>query len=161
MFNPRTSRVNPKGGSGMDATDRSWDITDRANELYWGSDESVNQIAERLELSKSALYGIIGPLGSGSACPLCGAEAQFANRTARDRDELECPQCGWYGSESETAPLTDEAAGSSTDPVAPGGAAAPAGPVLGDDERRRIILGSALVGAGIGLLLARVLRWGR
>jgi len=147
----------------MDATDRSLNITDRANELYWGSGESVNQIAERLSLSKSALYGVIGRLGSGSGCPVCGAEAEFANRTARDRDELECPDCGWYGSESETGPLEDVGVedGLGADPAARGGVPSSGAPLLGDDERRRIILGSALVGAGIGLLLARVLRWGR
>jgi len=147
----------------MDATDRSLNITDRANELYWGSDESVNQIAERLDLSKSALYGVIGPLGSGSGCPICGSEAEFANRTARDRDELACSDCGWYGSESETLPLeaTDDGARVGADPGGRGGVSFPGALPLGDDERRKIILGSALIGAGIGLLLARVLRWGR
>jgi len=34
---------------------------DRANELYWGSDRSVNQIADDLDLSKGALYEMIRP----------------------------------------------------------------------------------------------------
>jgi hypothetical protein len=33
-----------------------------ANELYWGSEKSVNQIADELDLSKGALYGLIRPL---------------------------------------------------------------------------------------------------
>lgn len=118
------------------------DLTRRANELYWGSDESVNQIAERLDLSKSGLYGMVGPLMSGSGCPVCGTEVEFANRTARDRDELECPACGWEGGESETVALD----GDGDD-----GARLPALPT--DGEGRRALLGGVLLGAAAGLLL--------
>lgn len=118
------------------------EVTRRANELYWGSDESVNQIAERLDLSKSALYGMVGPLMSGNGCPVCGAEVEFANRTARDRDELECPACGWEGGESETAALDDGADERGWAPSVPSSA-----------EGRRALLGGALLGAAAGLLL--------
>ncbi|MEX0837045.1 MAG: hypothetical protein WD101_01845 [Gemmatimonadota bacterium] len=118
------------------------DVTRRANELYWGSDESVNQIAERLDLSKSGLYGMVGPLMSGHGCPACGTEVEFANRTARDRDELECPACDWEGGESETAALDSSADESAWPPSLPT-----------DGEGRRALLGGVLLGAAAGLLL--------
>ena len=122
-------------------SDRS--VTRRANELYWGSDESVNQIAERLDLSKSALYGMVGPLMSGYGCPVCGAEVEFANRTARDRDELECPACEWEGGESETIALDDDDSDEGTRPR----------PLPTGGDGRRALLGGLFIGAATGLLL--------
>ena len=55
-----------------------------ANELYWDSEKSVNQIADELDLSKGALYGLIRPLPAGVGCPLCGDEVVSPNRTAHD-----------------------------------------------------------------------------
>jgi hypothetical protein len=141
----------------MDAARRKQDVTRRANELYWTSDESVNQIAERLDLSKSALYGMIGPLTSGSGCPICGAEVEFANRTARDRDELSCPMCSWEGAEAETVPLIPGASGSNAN-GSQGGSAEAAADGLSDSDRQRIIVGSALIGAAVGLVLFTYLR---
>ena len=74
---------------------------DRANELYWGSDESVNQIADELDLSKGALYEMIRPLPTGLGCPLCGEEVVHSNRTAKDRGRVDCPSCGWDGEEDD------------------------------------------------------------
>ncbi len=73
----------------------------RANELYWSSDLSVNQIAEELDLSKGMLYGLIHPAPAGLACPECAEELVYANRTASDRALLACPRCGWEGDEDE------------------------------------------------------------
>lgn len=141
----------------MDAARRNQKVTRRANELYWSSDESVNQIAEHLDLSKSGLYGMIGPLMSGSGCPICGAEVEFANRTARDRDELACPLCSWEGAEAETVPLAPGAAESAG---SQGGSAGVTEDGLSDSERQRIIVGSALIGAAVGLVLFTYLRRG-
>jgi hypothetical protein len=82
-------------------------IMSRANELYWGSDLSVNQIAETLELSKSRLYGVIRPEPTGRACPICGFEADFPNRTAKDRKMVVCSECGFEGVELELRALDD------------------------------------------------------
>lgn len=141
----------------MDAATRNQKVTRRANELYWTSDESVNQIAEHLDLSKSGLYGMIGPLMAGSGCPICGAEVEFANRTARDRDELSCAVCSWEGTEAETVPLAPgaaESAGSQRRSVET------AGDDLSNSDRQRIIVGSALIGAAVGLVLFKYLRRG-
>lgn len=86
----------------MHASEVTPEVAANANELYWTSTRSVNQIAEDLDLSKGALYGALVPLGSHRACPRCGEEAGWANRTARDRGELECGACGWSGSRSQT-----------------------------------------------------------
>lgn len=143
MFMFRSTRVNPEGDvERMDGTRVDSDLTRRANELYWGSDESVNQIAERLDLSKSALYGRLGPLPAGMACPLCGEEAEYANRTARDNEELECPSCGWEGAEDDAAPLDAQGSGGRA-PVLP----------LPSGDSRRVMLGGALLGAAVGLVL--------
>lgn len=130
----------------MDDASHASDLTRRANELYWGSEESVNQIAEQLDLSKSALYGMIGPLLSGYGCPICGTEVEFANRTARDRDELECPECGWVGGESETVSFGDEA----EEWGHPSSSAVASNP--------RLVLGGVLLGTAVGLVLFGFMR---
>jgi hypothetical protein len=87
----------------MHASDITPEVAARANELYWSSGESVNQIAEKLDLSKGALYGLIEPLQSGLGCPLCGDEVGYPNRTAKEREELNCSTCDWDGSPDETS----------------------------------------------------------
>ena len=86
----------------MHASDVTPEIAAHANELYWGSDRSVNHIAEELDLSKGALYTALTVLSSGRSCPLCGDEVGWPNRTARDQDKLHCESCGWSGSTSQT-----------------------------------------------------------
>ena len=76
-----------------------------ANELYWGSGQSVNKIAENLELSKSALYDMIRPQPLGLSCPLCAAEVASSNRTAKDKRVATCAECGWEGPENDAGPL--------------------------------------------------------
>jgi len=132
------------------ATDRDTEF--RANELYWSSESSVNQIAEELQLSKGVLYGLIRPRPAGLACPDCGEEVVFPNRTAKERHEVACPACGWEGDE--------------LDAVSNGGDAGVSLPALADDDddvtvppiqlssaRRRVVLGGALLGAAAGLAL--------
>ena len=66
----------------------------RANDLYWGSDRSVNQIADEMELSKGMLYGMIRPLPAGLPCPQCSSDMEYPNRTARERGLVTCRACG-------------------------------------------------------------------
>lgn len=125
-------------------------LEERANELYWSSDESVNRIADELDLSKGALYGLIRALPAGRPCPSCGGAMEYSNRTAREKGYVNCPDC-----EAE-------------EEVDPGDAAEVAGPFpgigwLGSGETsraalHRIVAGTALLGVAAGVavtLLAR------
>jgi predicted RNA-binding Zn-ribbon protein involved in translation (DUF1610 family) len=120
------------------------ETSERANELYWSSGRSVNQIAEELDLSKGALYALIEPLVTESACPACGSEVVYSNRTAHERGLVDCLTCDWEGSVAETGPVDQQ-----HDLVVR--TAANAGD--GSDTRLRTILGGALLGAAAGLAL--------
>ncbi len=102
----------------MHASEVTPEIAAQANELYWGSSASVNRIAEELDLSKGALYSTIEPLVSGLGCPLCGDQVGYPNRTARDKEQLDCPTCDWDGAPDETMSWTEE---EEEDPEAPDG----------------------------------------
>jgi len=143
----------------MDTSAGTSDADDRANELYWGSDRSVNQIADDLDLSKGALYEMIRPLAAGLDCPQCGAEVVHSNRTARDRGRVDCTECGWDGSEDEarapagaTPRLVDERdlyAEDDFDVTTP----VPASATSPHPDTRRLVTGGALIGAALGLAL--------
>ncbi|UCC26435.1 MAG: hypothetical protein JSU98_04885 [Gemmatimonadales bacterium] len=70
------------------------ELVKRANSLYWESDASVNDIADQLDLSKGALYGMVQPLGADLSCPECGTGLEFPNRTAHEKGMVSCPGCG-------------------------------------------------------------------
>jgi hypothetical protein len=136
----------------MGAPEPTAELARRANELYWGSDHSVNQIAEDLDLSKGALYDLVRPLQSGLGCPMCSAEVVYSNRTAKERGRLDCPICGWDGRPDEAAMEVDEDEPS----------VALTGPVAQEpppsDDRFRFAAGGALLGAAVGLA---VVLWAR
>jgi hypothetical protein len=147
----------------MHASEVTPEAIERANELYWHSDRSVNQIAEDLELSKGTLYGILEPEPSGLGCPLCGDEVGYANRTAKDRGALECPTCSWDGDADEASAVREpgsreSAAGDEREQTSlpeRSSARAPAPPSLRSTESPslRTIAGGALLGAAAGLAL--------
>ncbi len=118
-------------------------LQERANELYWTSDESVNQIAEDLELSKGALYGLVVPRPAGLGCPRCGAEMEYPNRTARERGHLTCPACEL---EEDEEVVRSGEAGST-------GAEAGPGAVGSASTLNRKLLGAALLGTAAGVAL--------
>lgn len=154
----------------MHASQVTSEVVHRANDLYWGSDRSVNQIADDLELSKGALYGIIEPEPSGLGCPLCGDEVVFSNRTAKDKGMLDCPTCDWDGSPDETVDIVP-----SDPPASSNGAPAALredAPAAEDDAEEdsayapdglpprpyvrpssTTVAGGALIGAAVGLAL--------
>ena len=127
----------------------------KANELYWSSELSVNQIADQMDLSKGTLYGMILPQGAGLWCPDCGAEGVFGNRTAKERGHISCAECGWEGDEDDAEGIGGD--GSVTLPVyedpesEPGTGPPPALPA--DRGRSRILIGGAMLGAAAGLAL--------
>lgn len=97
------------------------------NRLYWGSDASVGEIADQLGVSRRALYDSIDPRPAGTACPDCGSALVFRNRTAAERGEATCPDCG------REEPL-------GTAPPPPG----PSAPVTEDPEIERATRGARL-----------------
>ena len=115
---------------------------ERANELYWGSDRSVNDLADDLDLSKGALYSLIRPLSAAVDCPECGGEMSYANRTARDRGLVTCEACGLE--EEETLVRIESG---DTSVLVEGGGLTPA---------TRVLVGTALLGAAAGFVLARL-----
>jgi predicted RNA-binding Zn-ribbon protein involved in translation (DUF1610 family) len=151
----------------METSTGASDAYARANELYWGSDRSVNQIADELDLSKGALYEMIRPLAAGLGCPLCSAEVVHSNRTAKERQRVDCAACGWDGTEDEAIPLEGRARRpapraprpdpSSDEIYAEADFDAPRPPAAFVDDPatrgQRMIVGGALLGAAVGLAL--------
>lgn len=152
-----------------------------ANELYWGSDESVNRIADRLGLSKGSLYAAIQPKPSDSMCPTCGGQLAYPNRTALERGTLSCTKCSHeFTVRSERAARTTDAARrpeADSGESVPTTAAAAAAAVAGATEltpadaagqgsmatapapvSSRWLLGAALFAVGTGLLLSSLKR---
>lgn len=116
----------------------------KANKLYWGSDTSVNQIAEKLDLSKGRLYGLLVPLPSGDSCPDCGEETGYANRTARDRNQAICSFCAEGVQPRRKKATTKPTVTSSKAPArrrVPG-------------TKSQALLGAALLGVAAGLFFA-------
>ena len=142
----------------------------RANTLYWQSERSVNAIADDLDLSKGALYGLIEPAQGERECPKCGADTVYANRTAQQRDRPTCSACEWTTTLSPTdgydisqvmtpAPGTSSSADSSardrSDEEQPLIQRPSSNTVA---SPRSSIVGGALLGAAVGLAL---LLWAR
>ncbi len=147
-------------------------LSDEANQLYWDSNESVNQIGEKLGLSKGVLYGLIAPLPAGLPCPECGEEMVFPNRTARDKGFVECPACGMEEEEAAVQAFWEGesdagAAGGDGESTALGGRARRAMRKAMDGGRARvsemspqgrIVAGTALLGVAAGLVLGAYFR---
>lgn len=154
------------------------ELSDRANELYWRSGRSVNQIAADMDLSKSRLYGLVRPLPSGSPCPQCQAELLFPNRTAMEKGLVSCGECGFEGSTPDEV-TSKGGPGSGPGSTATNGRAAAQPPraeqppeadqpprAAGPDpdkmpaptgrrlSSKRVLWGSALLGVAAGLYLA-------
>jgi hypothetical protein len=65
-----------------------------ANRLYWETETSVGRIADRLGVSRRALYELLDPAVAGGLCPDCGSPLLFQNRLARATGEAQCGSCG-------------------------------------------------------------------
>lgn len=89
---------------GIEPTD---EVVAKANELYWHSEESVNQVARELDLSKGTLYEILAPLPAGLPCPRDDCELSYPNRTARDRGFVSCATCGFEDEEDQIRALLE------------------------------------------------------
>jgi hypothetical protein len=65
-----------------------------ANRLYWQTAKSVGDIAEKLGVSRRALYELIQPAPAGLQCGACGGDVVFSNRSAKSSNTGRCVQCG-------------------------------------------------------------------
>jgi hypothetical protein len=128
----------------------------RANELYWGSDKSVNQIADEMELSKGMLYGKIRPLPAELPCPGCSSDMEYANRTARERGLITCPSCSLELDEKEARAQWQEAAAKAGRQlfVTPRHAPEPRVGIM-PDRRDPIMVGAGLLLIAAGIWLFR------
>ena len=139
----------------------------RANDLYWHSGASVNQLARELDLSKGALYEIIAPLPAGLPCPRGDGEMSYPNRTARERGFVSCAACGLedeeervrgYLEEQEyTSGLVVTAADPGLPPVRTETEFDPPAPPSARTLEKLLVV-SALTGVAVGLLLGGLLR---
>lgn len=124
-------------------------LLERANSLYWDSDRSVNEIADDLDMSKSALYGVVEPLATDHLCADCGAGLVFTNRTARDKGLLTCPACGAEEEEALLLAATRRGSRRIVRRLAhASGLPSPA----------RATVAAALLGLAAGLVISRVIR---
>ena len=147
-------------------------LADQANELYWRSGQSVNQIAEAMDLSKSGLYELIRPLPAERACPECGEGLVFPNRTTEHKAVASCLECEYVdaasGPGSKARPLRKKAIRRSTPATRPNGepgidleagrVGTAASPKTSDGrswKSNRVLWGSVLLGVAAGLYVTR------
>ena len=127
------------------------DLVSRANDLYWGSETSVNSLAEELDLSKGALYDMIEPYPAGIPCPNGDGEMGYANRTARDRGFVVCDHCGFEDEEIRLVGEPDQGG-------FPHGADTTRSRASAYGTSTGRLVGSALVGVALGVVIAGLVR---
>lgn len=77
----------------MTASDRTDDVQERANSLYWNSDDTVDQVAGELGITRTALYSAVRPHSAGADCPECGSGLVYPNRSSRSAGRAMCLSC--------------------------------------------------------------------
>lgn len=75
------------------ASDTAASLHEQANDLYWNSSETVDQLAARLGMSRNALYASVKPIPAGGTCPHCNEPLVFINRSSRAAGKATCPGC--------------------------------------------------------------------
>lgn len=68
-------------------------MLERANDLYWSSDRTVEEITRELQMGRSTLYAAVRPVAAGVECAACGEEMVFTNRSNRADGTATCPSC--------------------------------------------------------------------
>jgi hypothetical protein len=130
-----------------------------ANRLYWETEESVASIADRLDVSRRALYDAVQPLSTGVTCSACGGQLAFENRSSRKLGVALCPSCG---AERQVDAIRDEFTAQEPDVAPPLTVVRGNGPAdrlldLRDpDLRHRAVVlgGAAIAGVAVGTVAA-------
>ena len=133
------------------------------NRLYWGSDASVGEIADRLGVSRRALYDSIDPTPAGEPCPDCGSELGFRNRTAAERREASCAECGREErlGGSRTSPGAEDLEDPQVEQMARGARLSPMPARNVPPTAGAVVVGGALLaGLAAGALIAYTVRRG-
>jgi hypothetical protein len=81
---------------------------DVANEMYWSSARTVEEIARELSVSRSTFYSAIRPIGAGSVCSTCGESMVFTNRSNREAGLSTCQSCPPGGIAASSDPESDD-----------------------------------------------------
>jgi hypothetical protein len=68
-------------------------LRQQASNLYWHSEDTVEQLASRLGMSRKAVYAAVQPLDVGVTCTACGEPLVFSNRTSRAAGMANCLGC--------------------------------------------------------------------
>jgi hypothetical protein len=150
-----------------------------ANRLYWNSADTVDDIASRLGIGRSALYTAIRPAPAGADCPDCGTGLVFANRSARAAGRARCAECGrthvlggsshpfdratQAEAEADAAPSADRPRGAPRPPRLPSGGLPARGEWRGalaavEPHRALLIGGAALLGVAAGAAAVNAIR---
>lgn len=138
----------------------------RANDLYWNSALTVEEIIDDVGVSRSSLYAAIEPVPADLVCTHCDERMVYVNRTARERGHALCPGCGREaeadGDAAEESGDAVIAAGSRQAPGEPAGGAGFWWAELAAVSPRRVMMvgGAAALGMVMGAVAARALRPG-
>jgi|GEM_PF-488508 len=96
------------------ATESADSARERANDAYWHSDETVDQLASRLGITRTMVYSSVAPLPASAICVHCDRELVYTNRTSRAAGLAVCPVCE-REVDVETAEHADGGSGSTSD----------------------------------------------
>lgn len=124
---------------------------DRLNELYWGSDKTVDEIVSESGIGRNSLYLSVLPAEAGADCAQCGKPLYFSNRTQRAAGAAACLACGF------TTTIAGDGAGDGPD----GGSRRKklqAGLRAVASERAAMIGGAAALGLVVGATATRAIR---
>lgn len=150
------------------ATETADALHGAANHLYWNSDETVDQLAQRLGMSRHALYASVQPIAADATCEACEGVLEFTNRSSRNAGRATCIACGAEAFVEFPRPEeTTEETGESPEPMSDattGDAITGDVPTVENGRLRRIperaakIGGAAALGAAIGVAAVAVTR---
>ncbi len=77
-----------------ETTTGSDEIGSEASRLYWDGSDTVEDLVDRLGISKNVLYSSIIPLPAGVSCGVCGERMVYRNRSNRSSGVVSCSGCG-------------------------------------------------------------------